>query len=763
MISISRNFTPFLGRLFFAVLLITAWFWPVVQDPGSYLFAWAGEGLTNYFLPGYYLLHDAGDAHLEQMLYPYGSHILYGDSQPLLSKILHLIHNYIVDISGQWTAIMNLLMVYSSVPAFLLVQRILSRLDLPNWYTWFWSIIITLMAPQVIRMAAGHYALSYSCFFPLIWWLLIKWTEQRFTLRWAVAVCLAILSFSLLHLYFLVLGGSFILAWLFIKKLSSDGLPLHALIKGLAIVLLPIIVIQVWLMVTDTGTDLHPNPWGFFHTYATWQSIFIPQHSGLHDWFANHFNLPTVWGEGIAYVGLLGVLSILALLVYLVKFRFSTRPFPTIFRSTIWVGLLFLLLSMLPHIWPGVDSLREFIPQLQQFRSLGRFAWGFFYVWLVFTAWWSFKLYTWLKRSSYAGLAYGWLMLFLGVYAWEGYANAKYVHYNVTAQQNRVYHHFLYDHGVSIVEQLEAKSIKWQDYQAILPVPAFLHGSEKIYHNPSFRASFAAYSLSLETGLPIVSGLMSRASITNTLALATLTAHPWIPRIALDDFPNQRPFLMIYDSTLFPESNHHLVQAGSLLCEFGDWFVYHLPFDALYDKQQEGIDTYLQDSTLLKYDDYASTGKVPPIIVSYEIEEKAPTFMGNGTISQIEEQELTLFIGPLPADTGCYEASVWIHLDRQQNGMPELKYRQLDKTFKIVDEKTTQSKTMLDVWNNWLRVPLTFKLMSPDNIVQLYLDGTHKTGAELLIRPINDTIYQNEGNWLRVNNYFLNKESLTYH
>jgi len=266
-------------------------FGDLVLHPNSKLLKGISDGLKNYYTPAYYIKHDKGIM-FTGMNYPYNEHVVYTDNQPLISGLLNLFDNNVMSISNYTVGILNTLMFLSLwLCAWFLFLILHKHLRLPAFYALIFSALIALLSPQIARIT-GHYSLSYTCYIPILWYYLIKMQQSKNMLSGMLAVLTIIACFGLVHLYYLLIGALFILSYWFVFVLENRKIfskikkrSAFLLIAALA----PLVIVRLFIMMSDPVLDRPSNPWGFLIFRAFVESVFLPIYdrhfcSSIHDW-----------------------------------------------------------------------------------------------------------------------------------------------------------------------------------------------------------------------------------------------------------------------------------------------------------------------------------------------------------------------------------------------------------------------------------------------------------------------------------------------
>lgn len=188
----------------------------------------------------------------------------------------------------------------------------------------------------------------------------------------------------------------------------------------------------------------------------------------------------------------------------------------------------------------------KFTRLVEQFRSLVRFAWPFywtFYVWIGFTL---SALYIRMTKS-------GKLLMILIILLVGGTETIDFVRYiKHSANSEKVI-------AQKDLKQFNKLSIDWSSYQAILPVPYFLVGCEIDNYNYTIDdiadVSELSYQLSTYSHLPLMAGKLSRTTYKYNKLLLEVIINDKLPA-EVEKALNHKPILLfenrkfINDSTL---------------------------------------------------------------------------------------------------------------------------------------------------------------------------------------------------------------------
>ena len=728
----------------------------IFWNPNDYLFAPYGDGMKNYYVSAYYIKYGSGLS-FEGMGYPYSSYLLYADAMPILSIPLQWCSEYLFDVENYIVGIINLMMILSVIPCALFLYLILRHYRVSIGYALITSLLIAHLSPQFHRVL-GHFALSIMAFVPIVWFLLLKQSEVQKTYFWAFLQIIALLVFTFIHAYYLLIGAVFILAYALVYFLQNHfrkQINWRYLGSLLVTVIVPIIAFKVFQIATDPTIDMHTSPYGFFVYHAEPRTILFSKEPPLVEFWKLFYTKHNTQFEGYAYIGFVAVLAVIFTLIkgfkYTVKRQWSkiTHPvLPKNLMTAIWASVIVLLYSMCFPFEQGFGFVLEYLPQLQQFRSLGRFAWVFYYVFTVYTA---FYFYLIFRRMSIQGLrkiALTMLFLLFGLWAMEGY-------YMIQSKKDYVIgvnkeNHDFYGKTINYKDILNQKGYKVDDFQAIMAFPYFNIGSEKIYVTE--RGSGGMYlscKVSYQTGLPINSIYIGRYPISRAMKMGQLMSSPIIKKEVLADYSNDKPLLLVTHGKNIAPDEQRILNQAKLIYNKENEAMYELPLSAFKDEQKIIKQQFAAQKDTLNFHvshQYWSTDSIDNTIIN-DFEEEgnhSNALLGSKAIYQ-STGELVLFEGKLPNATNnqVFIASVWIQSDNKHAAFPDFSYKQFNTENAVIDQIYFDPKDRLDIYKNWVRADHVFTIRDNNNPIKISLVGDNITADELLIKPLPASVYYN--------------------
>jgi len=744
------------GLLLVHILLLWARVGPVLWHPTEYLLSPAGDGIKSYFALLYYVQIDHGQQ-FTGMLYPYGELLTYTDGFPLLAWALNAWKSVFGLSKASVVGALNLTILLSSLPATALLYTIMRRYQVGQLIAACAALLIVFLSPQWFRITGGHLTLALFFAVPLLWYLqlrLMHATTTRQRAYWLAGYILSALLLALAHPYYLLHALLLPLATAAVQLVQQLGrrpqpwrMPLWLALGAV----LPVLLFRLWISLTDSIADRPVNPYGFFVYHTNIASVFGPVIEPFAAVFAFIFHTDTPIWEGYAYIGLPAVLGIGLLLVRGVdhivrrRWRWIIAPtLPTSLGASLWAATLVLLFAAgWPFILPSFSNLIDWLPGLKQFRSLGRFAWIFYYVIGVVTVVQLWQLYRLLhqRRAGRVGV----LLLSLLFLLWGMEAKYQVEAATRPLQDARVADRFISPHDNYFALLSEAGHDPTR-FQALLPLPYYSLGSEKFDLGGSEVSVYEGFRAALNLRLPLIAGMMSRTSTTQALSLLRLFSSDLNLKALPAQLPSQRPLLVIASrqEALRPAEDSLLQRGARQLLQTDRVTLYELPLTAFATARpaQERIWFAEHRTTLLKEGPIWRTAPGPAVIWRSFQNSSATAFFTQPGAAHQKKGLITLYKGALPraADTTSYELSIWAYA-KTSDWLPALRYRQLDSSGNEVERREESLKTSTEIHGDWVRFAYTIQLKSPENHVEVALDGNDIVADDLLIRPRSTNVY----------------------
>ena len=544
-------------RRYLLLTVLSAWlvslvyFGTIWRTPDAFVFTASGDGLQGYYQSLWHTHVDESNWQQSSMNYPFGESIFFTGGQPLLTNTIRLIKP-IVDLSEHTVGISNLFILFSGVLASLFLFLALKRLQVANTYAWLFAVALVMPAQQWDR-TGGHFALAVLFAVPMILWLLIGFfqcaAEQGQGLwRWTAGMAGALFVLGLIQFYYIffaaAIAGAMTVIYLFADlMLARWKLLLHLAAQFM----IPFVALQVLLHMSTDVVDRTAIPWGFMVFRSSWISYVFPYGMPYEHWFnAIKPEVGPEW-EGLGYIGLGGILLLLLVLFAWLQgmWRRSERHgSQRIMVSLILAVVVCVAASMaFPFNW-GFERLLYRLGAIQQFRGIGRFAMVAYYpLLLVLIA--AFSSY--YRTRKFFPYACGLVLCLMLV---DGHARMSQVAARIENPRRSLLS--------SIGQGMEG--IDPGRFQAIHPLPYVHVGSENIGAVGSDEAMQALYQTSLQTGLPTTATVMSRTSVSQAFLSCGMTWELMEVPAIVGQFSDNRPLLVVADSSHMRESDRQLLQ-----------------------------------------------------------------------------------------------------------------------------------------------------------------------------------------------------------
>ncbi|GAC1594116.1 MAG: hypothetical protein NVS3B25_16600 [Hymenobacter sp.] len=734
------------GVALVAALLTAGLFGPVLAHPNDYFFKAGGDALQSYYATAFYALHDAGNR-FTGMNYPFGEHFNYPNLQPLVAAVLGVLQRHGVPAGRYTVAITNLLPLLSLVLTPVVQYAILRRTRLPVGYAAGLSLLIGFMAPQVLRLD-GHISLSYACFVPVLWYCIIRMQEAPQQWRWYLLFGASTLLMGAVMLYFLACGCFFLLGHVLVLAWQQPRLRPWLGRMALA-ALLPLLLFRGYLWATDHVADRPPNPYGLLVYLASPGTVFTPVLGPLHDWWQQHWPREGDNDEGFSYIGLVSTatlalsagLGLVAVARRRQWWRLGRPVLPLHLRTGLWAATLLLLLAFgLPFKWAWFAWVTDHSGPVKQFRSLGRFAWPFYYVATTYTAYCLYRLWRYLRRRRWRAWAWAGLPLLL-LWATEAW-------WQVSTKAGQVLEgtgarDFL-DPTTGLASRLTWANRQPADFQAILPLPYYNMGTDKFDLSGSGNSIYQADKASATTGLPLLATYVSRASVGQAMQHIQLLSSDLVPKELLAHFPNNKPLLLLVTPAYLTEAEQRLVRLAHLLVQAPEGSLYELPLAALAATvlpQECTAAAALLPTLPLRPGGLRATTPAGVLGQGFDRAADRRGRLGAGAFYAPKDGFSTLYAGslPAPADTGRYEASVWIY-GKTDYGFGNMRVKLYD-AHGPAGEEVVDGRKATEVLGDWVRVVVPFRARPGLTRLEVLYENRDLLADDLLIRPVNTDVY----------------------
>ena len=343
----------------------------------------------------------------------------------------------------------------------------------------------------------------------------------------------------------------------------------------------------------------------------------------------------------------------------------------------------------------GFDPILELVGPLKQFRSLGRFAWVFYYIFSVVSVYYLYIVFRALFIGNKKKIA---VIIAVAAFSWWGHeAIDHFQHISKSLfKQNKQ----LVRNERPFSKVLQSRGMQPDDFQAILHLP-FLHlGCEKLHVERGLWAFRGALSCSYDTGLPIVNTMMSRTSVNQALSSLQLISSSRIRKTRLVDM-DERSLLLFTELEHLRPFEKQITEQCTHIGKAGKFDLYKLPIknflpinpgsstlrDSIYELLSEREIILLENAV------------AQPIVEGYDKESTNISFAGLGAryIAAGHPDTLLFRTFDLEQLTDSISISFWVFVDHLGGSFPGIKYERLNGD-KTILKKTFHSDDARDVY-----------------------------------------------------------------
>ncbi len=754
-----------LSQLFCVIILITGWLFYFYHDlilsPNDYLTADWGDGVKAYAVFIGHIKNDSTYTNYQNMNYPYGQTHIFTDGQTGIANTLKFLSNYSSFFLDNAIGLYNLMMIFSFVGCAVFLFLIIRRLNMPPLFNILGSICITVLSPQIFRMM-GHLTLSYVVFFPLSWWLLIKFTESSKKILFSSLIILNSIFWFFVHPYYVMIISIFYGFWWIISLLQNKNFRTKAnFLFSFLHVAVPLIITRLYVLIVDIHAFRSESPIGFWESYARWNTIFIPVLPPFLNFFK--FFLPhqgqEFW-EGWAYIGLPAVIvtlfSLFKIIRYLFRknYRLILKPvLPDFLKAAVWASVFVLLFSMCLPFRLNMQFLVDWFPFLKQFRSLGRFAWVFYYVFTVYSLYVLYLAYRYCSsRNKIIALCFP--LIFFSVYLAEAYHYHAPVSKAVLQGKNYFNLKFLPDDYREVIDKVN--QIR-SNYQCIVPLPFYHIGSENFSKPISDEMLRSSLVISYWTNLPLLANSAARSPMLEAKNIFQFFSPPYIHKEIEKDLPNKKSFLVFLNKEELNLREEEWKNKSLKIFENKSFELHELSYDDLFkNNSNELINDFRKiKPSLFPCNGFLCSSKTDTIIYkNYDDRESKITYRGKGALRGVKKEYTIL----LPEtnykllSNKDYILSFWYY------NKDELRL-QLSGIFKETDAENSEEIQRISfspdrsmvIDGDWSLVEIKFRLKTNDSRITVILGGNDDSDQEifmdeLLIRAADIDFYQTDKN-----------------
>lgn len=313
-------------------------------------------------------------------------------------------------------------------------------------------------------------------------------------------------------------------------------------------------------------------------------------------------------------------------------------------------------------------------------------------------------------------------------------------------------------------EYFTDRPVDYSRYQACVPIPYFNIGSGNFWWEPTGWISQKPHTLSMQTGLPLTSAMLTRTSLSQTLNELQLVSEPYRTPKIFDDFPNDKPLLLFWDDVRVKEFGpkfSHLNQRAELLYA-NDWLhLYELPLASFNCRIADKLNAVSTEMDTLMRRDHnwmCSDSSSQWLYQSYDIQAAEQVYFGGGAFTGNMGHWNRLVDTVWQNDyTGELTISFWQYLNMDRSARTILSWIEYDadtgaELFR--QERISRQNTQVFDDRGWALIEYTLPKQKANSRIELIMrSDDKKTGPvfvdELLIRPAEVSVARQmpDGKW----------------
>lgn len=709
--------------------------------PNSLSYSIGGDAFVLYYDMVYHMRYDHSPM-LQGMNYPYGEYIFLTDAQGALATILRWFNQHVYEISSYACGIIHTTNLYLIPVCSILVYYILKSLGVRPLVRIPFSVLITILAPQMLRLK-GHFGLAYAFLIPLAMLWFIRKYNNNGRLEWRDLGVLAVIVFFAYNNPYVGFGaagllissgGVLSLLSIFLKKHLRTGL----LTMGVGIISMLIPFLDFHF--NDPNADRIAQQFGFFFYHASFSGLFYPPGSLLSHFlgflgskapqliqFESWINLGLVAG------GLIIALMLRMVLGFILRKRKEQAAVVPFQLQILMLGALamFVFAANASLYGWAKDFMEEHLGPLLMFKASGRLAWP-----LYFTVTISAIVFLDFLLRKIQSKAKAKTLVFFLIAIWG-------LEYNlyIGSRYQEVFHenYFSKPHEADLMAELQKKQVDPKDFGAILSLPRMMAWSDLLRSELNWGAQFYSLRISAATGLPLLNAMLSRISTGQCAEGVQLTSNLLIPRDRLAKLPNRKDILIVLGSDKrflkLTESEQQLLDIAQPILEDRFVSLYRLSWDKIEQTQaalSDAARTQFQQQTAAPPDHY--------LHLSFDENVTKNSFYGKGAYRVKKGMQLVAEL-PLPIQSDTqYLFSAWHHIDYSRFDMGFWHLTVLDSAGNEVSKTIADAVTGNDPQDGWLQVSQYFNAPKSSSL-RIEIDCSREIFVdELLVRPKGSTV-----------------------
>ncbi|MEP7170309.1 MAG: hypothetical protein ABI855_13140 [Bacteroidota bacterium] len=221
----------------------------------------------------------------------------------------------------------------------------------------------------------------------------------------------------------------------------------------------------------------------------------------------------------------------------------------------------------------------EHLGFLEQFRSLGRFAWTFYYVFTVYSVYIGYLLYRKLKMKKQNIFASSWCIFLFSFFFIESYTYHKSNAESILKTKNLFNENFLPEDYTQVISRIN--QIK-ENYQCLIPLPFYHIGTDNFGKSYTERCIKSSMLISYWTNVPLLASCTARSPIDEAKKIMQFFSPPFFNKEIEKDLPNRKPFLVLYTKENLDPQEQYYFSRSKKIFENDAFVLADLSYDSVF-------------------------------------------------------------------------------------------------------------------------------------------------------------------------------------
>lgn len=727
-------------------LVLVIWFFsPLLFHLNSSIINIGGDSFKNYFTYLYFIKFDIGHD-FTGMGYPFSEHMTFTDNMPAIAWTMAKLRTLFPSVPDYSLLVMHALLILSFPLGSYFGFKILRSFRTDAYWAAISGTFITFLSPQIIRLT-GHYGMAFVCVIPMYIHYLNSYSQTE---KKRYLFYLFVLGFvtGFLHVYNLGIGlvfaTAFLASFIFIEKKYAVRQRLRIALAPFVSVLLSVIFLKLTLFLTDDITDRPQFPPGILNACTSPKEILtstlLPLGYTFQFLTGNH---AADVSEGYIYLGFVSIVSILLAFVLRIvivakkRTNSSSAILPNTMNTWIAASIICLLVALgVPFKW-GLESLLDQLSSFRQLRSLGRFAWPFYYIMSIYVCILIGNVYANLVQKKHKKASIALLLSVMTIWTVQASGYVNYLN-----------EHFVKSHDNYL--KLKSSTNAWEPwlkqhgysphtFQASIGLPFFYIGGDKIgmesidpgeVHRP-------LASLALGYKLPMMNVMMSRGSWERCFNIVrlfdgALTSFPY------EDSLNAKPFLLLKSNVQpIDSAQSRLLKYSKYIGEFEGSSIYSFDIKYMLSDNRRIADSTRSLVYKTQQQEGLLEGNAFYYANHFDNVKSKTTLAGNGALGNLANHTLIATINhPMLENDQDYTLSIWSLCDSVNDHLSYFDLKQYDSAGNLIDQSDILSARSTLVLNFWFKAEKLYKVKAGVTKIEVYATGYHEKDNHIAIDEI---------------------------